>query len=856
MNGLVSMGRTRAAVLAFAVAAFAGSGAGAQGLVDWTEGPGTLGLGYPVPVPVDATAPFDGFRSYDGLHARHQELDIAHDAIQSEAIGQTVLGRDIWLYAFGSPDRPDAEGRQRPAILINGGIHAREWQSPEVVTGLMELLADGQNDRHLVDYLRDNTSILMIPVLNIDGFLQTQRYPRSNYLGTDPGNPAGSPRDGRMRRKNHRGADEDLFSAGDHLNGVDLNRNSLPFWAGGADTANPGGLVYRGSGAASEPEIQALQRAGARAPAGALRFYSDMHSFGKVLLAVDTGNGRRRQIQSDVLGMAIRHHEALPGAKRYREIIEQPGTGIGTTSEYFAHIFKVPSLTWELEPTSGAVEYGGFGTNGHDGFILPESQIRRVRDNMAFTLAAVAYHMAGPPHLARVHVFDADADALIADRRWRLSDGATRIRSARDIGGLQFGKAYDLWLAFDKPMRWRTDAGDLTTFPGQDALPLDIELQLLIGDTPLDIERGPARWHGSDGAGMTGFWRYRDDAASVRVTVRDTPANRALVANGSEATLSVEARDMTGRRLDGNPASAVDFANGAWTGYENAEGVAGDIGGADRTTNLPVVPTAQPAVFPIDPGHSATWYDTARNGEGFVLENHDGRSALLYWFTYDEAGRQRWLTATGDIRGNRIDFQDLVETTGGRFGPQFDPAAVIRRAVGSGRIWFRDCDSGWFDYDAFGQRGTFDLSRTSRTMGVDCDPGAPPGQPEAAQSGSWFDPDHNGEGYALQWMTGGDVIMTWYSFDPDGQPYWMLGVGSPDGDEIVFPDVHATRGGRFGAGFDPDAVERFLWGEVRMRLGCDTGEATYASVLPAFGSGRFDLQRLTGLAGLGCEDDP
>jgi len=48
--------------------------ADAQRLVEWTESGGELGLGYPVPIPVDTAMPFDGFRSHAGLHARHQQL--------------------------------------------------------------------------------------------------------------------------------------------------------------------------------------------------------------------------------------------------------------------------------------------------------------------------------------------------------------------------------------------------------------------------------------------------------------------------------------------------------------------------------------------------------------------------------------------------------------------------------------------------------------------------------------------------------------------------------------------------------------------------------------------------------------
>ena len=50
-------------------------------------------------------------------------------------------------------------------------------------------------------------------------------------MGTDPEDPEFSPRDGRMRRKNMLGPDENLLTLDDHLLGVDLNRNNPPYWA-------------------------------------------------------------------------------------------------------------------------------------------------------------------------------------------------------------------------------------------------------------------------------------------------------------------------------------------------------------------------------------------------------------------------------------------------------------------------------------------------------------------------------------------------------------------------------------------------------------------------------------------------
>jgi hypothetical protein len=266
--------------------------------------------------------------------------------------------------------------------------------------------------------------------------------------------------------------------------------------------------------------------------------------------------------------------------------------------------------------------------------------------------------------------------------------------------------------------------------------------------------------------------------------------------------------------------------------------------------------------MPIRSGHAGHWYAADRSGEGWVLELRDAGGAWLYWFTYDEQGRQRWLTAGGNIvadgdSGERIDFSQLVVTRGARFGPDFDPDDVVHEAVGSASFRFDGCDSGQFSYNAFGQSQTFDVQRLARVMGTRCE--TPHGvigrevADHAGQSGSWYDPGHNGEGYALHWATPDQAIVTWYSYDDEGNQYWMLGTGQFDSEgRIHFPDVHATRGARFGSAFDPDDVERFAWGELTFDLACDGGSSSYASILPAFGSGQFELTRLTSLHEVAC----
>ena len=199
--------------------------------VEQASGADQFVLGYPPPVPQDSATPLDGFRSYDALHARHQDLMLRHDFIAGSRVGESLQGRGIWMYLLGDEDDLTDNAGPESSLLISGGLHAREWASPELTTGLIEAVAAGAGDDWLHDYVNENVRFAVLPVVNPDGFVQTQRYPDRVIVGADPEHPSVAPRDGRMRRKNMRGADGVLASLPDHLSGVDLNRNHSPYWA-------------------------------------------------------------------------------------------------------------------------------------------------------------------------------------------------------------------------------------------------------------------------------------------------------------------------------------------------------------------------------------------------------------------------------------------------------------------------------------------------------------------------------------------------------------------------------------------------------------------------------------------------
>ena len=138
-------------------------------------------------------------------------------------------------------------------------------------------------------------------------------------------------------------------------------------------------------------------------------------------------------------------------------------------------------------------------------------------------------------------------------------------------------------------------------------------------------------------------------------------------------------------------------------------------------------------------------------------------------------------------------------------------------------------------------------------MGVDCgQPMMPPVSEEALLSGSWYDPTHDGEGYNVEVLFDGQVVVYWFSYDPEGNRRWFFGVGEIQDGKIVIDDMQTTSGGIFGPEFDPTTVDYKPWGSLELDLNCNNGTATYTSTEAGFGSGTLNVERLTNIDQLDC----
>lgn len=96
---------------------------------------------------------------------------------------------------------------------------------------------------------------------------------------------------------------------------------------------------------------------------------------------------------------------------------------------------------------------------------------------------------------------------------------------------------------------------------------------------------------------------------------------------------------------------------------------------------------------------TGSWYDLTHNGEGMAVEIlKDGR-AVTYWFSYDNEGNQTWFYGVGTQENNVINIADMLITSGGRFGPEFDPDDVQISSWGSVKVEL-GCKFGKLDYES------------------------------------------------------------------------------------------------------------------------------------------------------------
>lgn len=124
-----------------------------------------------------------------------------------------------------------------------------------------------------------------------------------------------------------------------------------------------------------------------------------------------------------------------------------------------------------------------------------------------------------------------------------------------------------------------------------------------------------------------------------------------------------------------------------------------------------------------------------------------------------------------------------------------------------------------------------------------------------AHSGAWYNPDQAGHGLSVQVLDEERTIAFWYAYTPEGHSMFLLIDGVNDGHTVTGPAYSFD--GMIWRQFDPATLKSEVWGEVSIEfLGCNSAMLTWASGMEDYGDGQIELQRLTYVAELECDEIP
>ncbi|KAF2902148.1 hypothetical protein ILUMI_04038 [Ignelater luminosus] len=169
--------------------------------------------------------------------------------VRLEDIGCSVEGRPIRMIVIQEDQRSPKQ-----AVMIEAGIHAREWLTHTTVLYIIQHIVKHQRIlRHMDFYI--------IPCLNPDGYEYSHKH-------------------NRLWRKN---MNKNGFKDKTHW-GVDLNRNfSYGYGLDNGSSSDPQSLVYRGPYCLSEPEAQSLASA-LYVYGKYIKLYIAIHCYGNTIM--------------------------------------------------------------------------------------------------------------------------------------------------------------------------------------------------------------------------------------------------------------------------------------------------------------------------------------------------------------------------------------------------------------------------------------------------------------------------------------------------------------------------------------------------------------------------------------------
>ncbi len=124
-----------------------------------------------------------------------------------------------------------------------------------------------------------------------------------------------------------------------------------------------------------------------------------------------------------------------------------------------------------------------------------------------------------------------------------------------------------------------------------------------------------------------------------------------------------------------------------------------------------------------DPDSPAPGSIPAQTGQGFFIEILQNNRLLAGWFAFNPAGTQQAsIVGVGTYSGITAVITDVVQPSGGRWIPNFDPHQVVPNPWGALTFTFTDCNHGRVDFNSVLGYGTgsMNLTRLTQPAGVTC----------------------------------------------------------------------------------------------------------------------------------------
>jgi len=347
---------------------------------------------------------WDSYQRVDTIYTWMDSLASRYPhKMKVDIIGRSWEGRELRVVTVGNRNR--RQFGPKPAIFIEGGIHAREWISPATVTFVLRELVT--NPRH--SQLLDQFDFFILPVVNPDGY---------EYSHTTD----------RLWRKN-RAPNQEVFGL---CRGVDLNRNFGYKWAHQLNIFDPRPASpipcldsYHGTSAFSEPESKAVRDFVMKNRAR-IQGYLAFHSFGNKILypwghtSKKTRDWKDLSEFANVAAEAIKENSAAqrrsfsdsfstdPLVSSYtvsqQSIRSNKGTKSSPTNSNLRRIFLGAELAEQVSQTKEGYTYGQAPdtiyrvTGGSDDWARGQAGIKWV---LLFELPGGVYNFMLPPRYIR-----------------------------------------------------------------------------------------------------------------------------------------------------------------------------------------------------------------------------------------------------------------------------------------------------------------------------------------------------------------------------------------------------------------------------------------------------------------------